>query len=179
MPSAFTVTFRTGSPVEPSFDDLHRLACWMFEGANSGSHHDQDKPFTVWPVLPSRTAAGMLDLRLNWLPDDDEEIEAAVTARVDQGLRLGEHRLDVVDLTVDRARLGHLRGLPPLWDCEFAFLSPTYFSRSGRDYLLPDPELIARKLVDRWNATSRGCEAMMVDPATARALGCRLLMKAH
>ena len=53
----------------------------------------------MWPILPSRTAAAMLDLRLNWLPDDDEEIEAAVRTRVGQGPRLGEHRLDVVDPT--------------------------------------------------------------------------------
>ena len=46
MPVAYTITLMSGSPVgEPTYEDLHRLACRLVEPPGGPGHHEQRKPF--------------------------------------------------------------------------------------------------------------------------------------
>ncbi|MGH8899554.1 MAG: hypothetical protein ACRDZ4_21640 [Egibacteraceae bacterium] len=134
MPVACTLTFRTGATApEPTHEDLHRLACRLVEPPGNPAHQDQRKPFTLWPLQVALERGGECRLRLNWLPPDDG-------LRLALGRRLWLGTGEVVPVDVDRQGTSYetLRDLPPLWQADLRFLSPTYFSRSGRDYLLPD-----------------------------------------
>src|SRR5207244_3156939 len=86
--------------------------------------------------------------------------------------------IEVMQVAEERATYDELSGLGPLWECDFEFLSPTYFSRNGRDYLLPDPELIVHRLVDRWNDHVPD-GPLAVDDGMARGLASRIILKSH
>jgi len=58
-------------------------------------------------------------------------------------------------------------------------VSATYFSRSGRHYLLPDPELILRGIVARWNFHNPPGTPLAVADATVRGLAGRIVVKRH
>ena len=97
------------------------------------------------------------------------------------GRRVWLGTVEVTPTAVDERAASYesLRGVPPLWQSDLRFLSPTYFSRSARDYLLPHPALIVRSLVTRWNEHVDACSPLAVDEAEARELGLRILLKAH
>ncbi|MGH8884231.1 MAG: CRISPR system precrRNA processing endoribonuclease RAMP protein Cas6 [Egibacteraceae bacterium] len=179
MPVAYTLLLRTGAAApEPTHEDLHRLACRLVEPPGNPAHQDQRKPFTLWPLQVAPERGDECQLRLNWLPVDDG---LGSHLRLALGRRLWLGTAEVVPLDVDRQGTSYqtLRDLPPLWQADLRFLSPTYFSRSGRDYLLPDPALIVRSLVVRWNEQVEERPALAIDGDVARELGRRVILKAH
>lgn len=179
MPVAYTLTFQARERLaEPTHEDLHRLACRLVEPPSNPAHHQQRKPFTVWPLQVAPEHAGECWLRLNWLP-----IGGGLGGHLQQALRqrlwLGASQIVPVGFDEDTASYQALRELPPLWQADLRFLSPTYFSRSGRDYLLPDPALIVRSLVARWDEQVEESPALAIDGDMARELGRRVILKAH
>ncbi len=147
MPTAIELTLSStaamGNP-----DQWHGLACALLR-----THTDVGArlaPMSVWPTRrESERSDGALLFRVNWLPDEDPP-----TPRFDNGsVRLGAQRHRVLHLTTTRESYGSLVS-PSVVDgrVTFSFESPTYFSRGGRDYPLPDPELVFGNLVRRWDS---------------------------
>jgi CRISPR-associated endoribonuclease Cas6 len=157
----------------PSYRDLHRLACWLLE-RRDGEHHSASKEFAVWPLLPA--AEGLMTWRLHTL-DSDGQRAARLRSRLGHGPRLGDVPVDVVDLEDDDVsyeRLSHSRPRER-WDLQF--VSPTYFSRNGRDYLLPDAELLVRTAAYRWNSHSPA--SLAVGSGAVDHLAGRVVVSAH
>ncbi len=119
-----------------------------------------------------------LELRLNWLADDGVAA-SRLAARVSAPHRLGDVALRTVGLVEEAATYQALSRLAPVWECDFEFVSATYFSRSGRHYLLPDPELILRGIVARWNFHNPPGTPLAVADATVRGLAGRIVVKRH
>jgi CRISPR-associated endoribonuclease Cas6 len=94
-------------------------------------------------------------------------------------LWLGASEVVPVEIRQQSISYQALHKLPPLWEADLRFLSPIYFSRSGRDYLLPDPALIVRSLVTRWNKQVEDEPELVIDEEAARELGRRIVLKAH
>lgn len=115
---------------------VHGAACAVFEG-DVGDHRSQRKPFSVGPVRGGRW-------RLGWLA---AEAAPVIPKRVRFGRRVTA--LSVVD--VSSWTYAELAASRPVRSAELVVESPLYFSRNGRDLPLPDPVLIVRSAVDRWN----------------------------
>ena len=62
--------------------------------------------------------------------------------------------------------------LDPIRQISIAFRSPTVFSRNGRPYALPDPQLVMTSLVGRWNSCAEASKEKRV-PDHVRELLCR------
>ena len=151
MPASVTVTLFPSAPLQPTYEQLHRFVVWLLEKSNSNQHHAQVKPYSVWPLLPSPEVRGAVDLRVNWLPPG-QRLPDRLPALLAKGPRPGDVALKAVRVEAPPlVPYERLRSLSPLACCDLAFLSPTYIARSGRDYLLPDPELLVRRLGGRWN----------------------------
>jgi len=151
MPASITATLCPSAPLQPTYEQLHRLVVWLLEAPNSAGHQAQTKPWSVWPLMPSADVAGAVDLRVNWLPPA-QRIPERLSALLAKNPRLGNVALTAVRIDAPASQpYERLLALPPLARCDLVFLSPTYISRSGRDYLLPDPELLVRRLAARWN----------------------------
>jgi len=185
MPTAYTITFRTlrahrpAGALAPTLQDVHGLACRLLEPPESPGHHNQRKPFSARLPRPSDTSPEELDLRLGQLCPGDG-MPAPLAAALGQRYRLGAVELEALAVRKDAgSSYVELRRLGPLWACEYRFLSPTYFARSGRDYPLPDPQLIVRSLVERWNTHSPDSDEVRVGEDLARELGSRIVLAAH
>lgn len=116
------------------------VATWLAE--SDDTHHQQEK---MWS-LPSPAAQGdRLRVFVNWLPD-------AGMPRLDitsGTVRFGNRFYQVVGVEAREVPLP-LLVLDTARTAEFDFLTPTWFSRSGGEYCLPDPYLVFRRLADRW-----------------------------
>jgi len=196
MPSAYVMSLRPDGalPSWAVFPKLHGLACTVLEpgiqapepdglGRHDGGHYAQAKPFAVWPLLRDTTTAELnrLEWRLNWLRDPPEPAGASPASPWRPGperLRLGAttmRRLGVRELTQPYA---HLARKPPRQRYDFTFLSPTYFARSERDYLLPDPELLFGRLAQRWNQHV-GDQRLRLDDELIGRLRAKAILIAH
>lgn len=138
------LTLRITEPTTPPYPVyLHAVACQLFEPP-SADHTAQRKPFTVGaPVAEDGTASW----RLGWLPD-----LPLPTAWPPKELRLGVSTCRVLDARMLNQPFAALAASRPVTWALVRFLTPTYFSRNGRDVPLPDPVLVMRSLAQRWNA---------------------------
>jgi CRISPR-associated endoribonuclease Cas6 len=164
--------------VQPTFEDLHRLACRLLEASEDPTHQDQVKPFAVWPLRAAGTLPDRTELRLNWLHPEQDPLPR-LRAGLRRPLRLGGAHARPLTLRTQGTSYLELRRRDPIWQCDLRFLSPTYFARSGRDYLLPDPELIVRRLAARWNQHAGLDGPLGVRDDQARELARRVILKAH
>jgi CRISPR-associated endoribonuclease Cas6 len=129
----------------PTTVQLHGLACALFEGEYSVNHDDQDKPFSVWPLIP--VPDGWL-LRAAWLPGGFPQSVLAACGQV----RIGPKACTVTDLALRPVPFAELAGGPPCGGVRLDFRSPAYFSRNGSRVVTPDPRLIVGSWRRRWNA---------------------------
>ncbi|HEU0089322.1 MAG TPA: CRISPR system precrRNA processing endoribonuclease RAMP protein Cas6 [Pseudonocardiaceae bacterium] len=122
---------------------LHGAACQLFEQSET-DHTAQRKPFAIGAPLAGE---GAVIWRLGWLPD------AALPASwPPRELRLGESVCQVLDAHARPCSFAELTTSRPVARGLMRFMTPTYFSRNGRDVPLPDPVLIMRSLLQRWNS---------------------------
>jgi len=176
MPVAYTLTLASERPFpDASFKQLHGLGCRLLDQPGDPQHTAQRKPFALWPpaVGPDRSTVRW---RINLLARDGEA-EARLRRTLTGELRLCSTPLRLVGVERDDQPYESLRATGGRWDADLRFLSPTYFSRSGRDYLLPDPQLIVRTLAGRWNEHAGAGLAASVDEVAA--LTRTVLLKAH
>ncbi|MGH4018053.1 MAG: CRISPR system precrRNA processing endoribonuclease RAMP protein Cas6 [Pseudonocardiaceae bacterium] len=137
------LTLRLTEPAVPPFPaHLHAAACGLLEPPDA-DHTAQRKPFAVGAPV---TEQGFVMWRLGWLPD-----RALPAAWPPQRLRLGGSTCQVFDAQTRHQPFAALAASRPVTQCLVRFLTPTYFSRNGRDVPLPDPVLILRSLTQRWN----------------------------
>lgn len=142
MPTRWTLTLtpRPPTPFEPRH--LHALACRLLE-TPTGDHTATTKPFTA--------AYGGDHLVVSWL---DELTEPDLPARLGIPTRLG-HRPVRLELGERHSEpYTSLASSPPAIKAQVEFRTPTYVNRSGRQFPLPDPELLLGGLARRWNAFS-------------------------
>ncbi|MFF4652618.1 CRISPR system precrRNA processing endoribonuclease RAMP protein Cas6 [Streptomyces sp. NPDC001380] len=172
MPARWTLRLHTPSPTRPATPaQLHGLACALLEGAGA-DHAAQHKPFAVSPLLGADPSAGETELCLGWLDDSRApDLEVLTGHR----LRLGSQFLTVRHARVEAAPYEVLLAAPPARHAEMAFLTPAFFSRAGRWIPLPDPELLYRGLLRRWNAHS----GTPVHPQTEEELLATVVLTGH
>ncbi|HEU0089323.1 MAG TPA: CRISPR system precrRNA processing endoribonuclease RAMP protein Cas6 [Pseudonocardiaceae bacterium] len=146
-------------PVPPYPAHLHGAACELFEQAGA-DHTAQHKPFAVGaPLAEDR----VVTWRLGWLPDT-----ALPPSWPPQQLRLGESTCQVLDARTRHCSFAMLATSRPVARALMRFVTPTYFSRNGRDVPLPDPVLVLRSLLQRWNTFAP--PSLVIDDDLAKAL---------
>lgn len=148
----------------------------MLEKPGDPGHRGQIKVFSVQPLCSSSGGSDHLELRLNWLAR--RAPDGRLRACLGRPVQLGHAQLTAVDLETEHVSYGELTETGPVWDCLFTFLSPTYFSRSGRDYLLPDPELVVLRLAARWNEHVCDQDFAITDESV-RGLARRVILMSH
>lgn len=133
--------FHAGSP-----DQWHGLACSLLATHNDGSGPSK---MAVWPTRVDPVDGASVVFRVNWLPDD-----APAPIQVERGsqVRLGNARFTLRSIRSTRAPFARLAAQQPVREARLVFETPTYFSRNGRDYVLPDPDLVFGSVLRRWNA---------------------------
>lgn len=176
------VTVPSGSDRRVSGTDVHRLACYLMEEPGVGAHERQIKDFAVWPpVLVGNDSSGvdLLELRLTWLAH--ERFDRARLLR-----RLGEHPnlgldvpIAVESHSIMESTFAGLVTLPGSPTQKVLFLTPTTFSRNGRDYPFPDPVLLHQRLIARWNAHAGAVPQFAIDDAVARSICSKVVVTAH
>lgn len=119
---------------------LHGAACALFETPES-DHNSQHKPFTASPLVGG--SRGSLWI-LGWLGETSVPSAGEVVV-------FGDHRCAVLGRRVVQTSYAELSATAHCDAATLELWSPAYFSRNGRDYPLPDPVLIVRGLVARWN----------------------------
>jgi CRISPR-associated endoribonuclease Cas6 len=166
MPIVITLRLRPDRPWRPDTNQLHGLACTLFEGAG-GEHTAQLKRFSVWPVLadPDGPAGGLV-LRCGWLGDDPPPFDPAVMPRV----RFGGVACSVVGVEEQKTSHAELAASAPAGSATLTFHAPTYFSQNGRPEVLSDPRLILGSYRRRWNDTLASGSALRVDDELWRRL---------
>ncbi|MGH3797671.1 MAG: CRISPR system precrRNA processing endoribonuclease RAMP protein Cas6 [Pseudonocardiaceae bacterium] len=133
----------TEPAVPPYPAHLHAAACLLFEQTET-DHAAQRKPFAVGAPVAEN---GTVTWRLGWLPDT-----AVPASWPPHEVRLGESTCRVLDARARHCSFAALAASRPMVRGLLRFVTPTYFSRNGRDVPLPDPVLVLRSLLQRWNA---------------------------
>lgn len=119
---------------------LHGAACALLEPPST-QHTDGRKPFSVWPLIADGQSATW---RLGWLGSEP-------TAPAPRYVTFGPTRHEVLDSRVDETSFAEIARTRPRRHAAIEVLSPLYFSRNGRDHPLPDPVLMTRSALDRWD----------------------------
>ncbi|CAL9381139.1 CRISPR system precrRNA processing endoribonuclease RAMP protein Cas6 [Streptomyces cellulosae] len=150
MPTRWTLRLHSDpTPRYATPQQLHGLACALFEGAGA-DHTGQSKSFTTSPLLAGgQPSARFAELCLGWLDDTRVPAVEALTGR---NIRLGAQLLTVHDVRREAAPYQALLAAPADSNrIEMTFVTPTHFNRSDRYIPLPDPELVYQSLLRRWN----------------------------
>lgn len=121
---------------------LHGAACTLLETPDT-DHTAAIKPFATTPLTP--TSETTSTWQLGWLPDTPPPpLPTTITFGDTTTTILDHHRTHHTYLQLATTPT-------PIRSAEFTITSPLYFSRNGRDHPLPDPVLITRNLINRWN----------------------------
>ncbi|WP_250279970.1 CRISPR system precrRNA processing endoribonuclease RAMP protein Cas6 [Frankia sp. Cppng1_Ct_nod] len=167
MPASLVLKFAT-PPRPPLPRQLLGAAAQLFETADS-DHHAETKPFAVGPVvtpaeLHSSTGSpgspSMAIWRLGWLGDGD-----LPQTWPPRAVRFGPCAQQVMGFDVDPWPFARLASVGAARRVRLRMLTPTFFSRNGRDLPLPEPVLIVRSLLARWNAHAPAVLAVGDDAA--------------
>ncbi|SNQ45618.1 conserved hypothetical protein [Frankia canadensis] len=124
---------------------VHGAASGICEVAGS-DHHAPVKAFAAGPLLPDESGGGCL-WRLGWLGDS-----ALPPGWPPSAVRLGPHTRQVTGFEGHGRSYGELARSGPTRRVRLTMTSPTFFSRNGRDLPMPEPVLVVRNLLTRWNA---------------------------
>ncbi len=175
----FSLTLKFAAPPRPPLPrQLLGAAAQLFETVGS-DHHAETKPFAVGPIKPSpdsgASSAGSVGSagsagspattvwRLGWLGDGD--LPQAWPPRT---VRFGPCEQRVTGFDVDPWPFARLASVGPTRRVRLRMLTPMFFSRNGRDLPLPEPVLIVRSLLARWNAHAPA--ALAISDGAAREL---------
>src|ERR1700735_5686083 len=121
MPTMIEMLLEAARPLQASTRQLHGLACAIFEGAQSGDHTGNEKPFTIWPLRHASAETGKdWLLRLAWLRAG---LPQTVLAACGQ-LRLGSVACTVADVACHPVTHSQLATDPPCEAAEITFCSP-------------------------------------------------------
>lgn len=161
MPAAFRLSLGPGSRGNraPSPKQIHGFLCHTF-GESDDDHLAQTKPWATWPA--SLQERRRMLLRFSWLCDDKD---AGLDSRLGRSLRFGPVQHSVHDVQEQREAYEELMD-GAATSIQFRFVSPTWFSRNGRLYPIPDPVLVFSRLADRWATFS----TVTLDPDSVAAL---------
>ncbi|MGH4021252.1 MAG: CRISPR system precrRNA processing endoribonuclease RAMP protein Cas6 [Pseudonocardiaceae bacterium] len=156
MPAAIEIDLlpEAGLVIYPA--RLHGAACALLEDGSAG-HRAGHKPFSAGPVTGCGPVASW---RLGWLRDG-ACVEPA-------WVRFGDSRCRVLEVRQQRASYAELACTEPARWAEVELVSPMYFSRNGRDLPLPEPVLMVRSALARWNAHAP--PGLAVDEELSRTL---------
>ncbi|MGW2303946.1 CRISPR system precrRNA processing endoribonuclease RAMP protein Cas6 [Streptomyces sp. NPDC001809] len=148
MPTLWHLTLRAARPVQRQVTpaQLHGLACTLLENPR-GDHHAANKPWSVSPLFAA-TEPQTAVLRIGWL-DDTRHLGDAL--REGRELRLGSQHFTLTEAAAEHAPYEALLAAGPATHAELHAVTPTYFSRNGIQYPLPDPHLLYGSLARRWN----------------------------
>ncbi len=142
MPAVLTL--RLGGPVRrPAPRQLQGAAALLFEDP-AADHHSAVKPFAVGPLS---WAEDMGTWRLGWLGAGDPP-----PAWPPPAVRFGPSEHPVFGYGGEVWPFAALAAARPARRASMRMLTPTFFSRNGRDLPLPEPVLIVRSLLARWNS---------------------------
>ena len=136
------------------FKDMHRLACFLLEDAGQEAHDQQAKSFTSWPLLLGDGPRDV-EIRLHSLKDDATISERLVMRLDGTGAKVANLQRDLP--LVRPVVAWEIQTWQEMAECAPASIaaitcvSPFYYSRNGTTYALPDPVLVHRQLVTRWN----------------------------
>jgi CRISPR-associated endoribonuclease Cas6 len=142
MPAVITLDLLPAGNLQLYPARLHGAACALVEPLWDGEHDAQRKPFSTGPLVAN---AGLARWRLGWLASSPPQLSP-------QTVRFGPQPCQVVGCDIQGVPFGSLAGGEPAWSADLDIVSPLYFSRNGRDHPLPDPVLMLRSALDRWNA---------------------------
>ncbi|MFF4020648.1 CRISPR system precrRNA processing endoribonuclease RAMP protein Cas6 [Streptomyces sp. NPDC001843] len=149
MPTLWHLTLRAARPArrEVTPAQLHGLACTLLEEPRH-DHSAANKPWSVSPLFAAPEPQTAV-LRIGWLDDTRHLGETLTEGRE---LRLGSQHFTIAEAAAEHAPYEALLATGPATHAELHAVTPTYFSRNGTQYPLPDPHLIYGSLARRWNA---------------------------
>lgn len=131
---------------------------------HDADHHAAVKPFSVGLLTPGQSAEGDHggSWTVGWLPD----------AGLPPGwppatVRFGSQARTVAGFDGQVRTYAELAASPPTRRAALTTTSPLFFSRNGRDLPLPEPVLIMRGLLTRWNTFAPVALRVTDDDATA------------
>jgi CRISPR-associated endoribonuclease Cas6 len=157
MPAALTVRFDPLAQI-PAPRQVLGAAAGLFETIHS-DHHATVKPFAAGSFVDDGAGTAW---QLGWLGDDGlppgwppGEVRFGGEVRRVTGFG-GEVHPYAVLARAGAARRARLR-----------ILTPMFFSRNGRDLPLPEPVLVVRSLLARWNAYAPAAVQIGDDDARA------------
>lgn len=136
---------------------MHALISTLLAESDE-EHQVHDKP---WSIAPAVVQSNAMYLLLSWLPDGAPPELAALE---DAGVRLGSRLYEVASLEAQSVPLG-LLGVESSSSVELSFVTPTWFTRGGGEYALPDPYLVFRRLADRWNTVCEDRDLLDLEEA--------------
>lgn len=164
MPGTVVFDLEGPEPAAAHPARLHGAACALLE-LPAADHRAQDQPFAVRPLVADGKGARW---RLGWLPEGHPPIRTVDT------VRFGPTRRRVRGFTIAITSFGRLATGGSTGTADLRMLSPTFFSRNGRDHPLPDPVLIIDSAVRRWNLHAPA--DLRVPDAEHRALRSRIVL---
>ncbi|WP_081620580.1 CRISPR system precrRNA processing endoribonuclease RAMP protein Cas6 [Nocardiopsis potens] len=161
MPTQWTLTPTPQPPPDVAPVHLHALACALVESPGS-DHTAQTKPFAAAlspspassPLAPASSAAARAPDRVlvvGWL---DDAGEPDLAARLGSPVRLVSRPLRLAPAARRAVPYAELAAAPPAVKARVEFATPAYVNRGGRQFPLPDPELLLGGLARRWAAFS-------------------------
>lgn len=164
MPAQLTLRL-SGPRRRPAPRQLLGAAASLFE--NVGSDHEAAvKPFAVGPLSWAAangpgSAPDSAEWMLGWLSCD--QIPATWPPAT---VRFGPSEHRVLGFSGDLRPYSALAAAGPARRVRMRAVSPMFFSRNGRDLPLPEPVLLVRSLIARWNAHAPA--EMTIDDDAAR-----------
>jgi CRISPR-associated endoribonuclease Cas6 len=141
MPAALTVRFEALAYV-PTPRQVLGAASGLFETAGS-DHRAAVKPFASGPFAD---AGGGTEWRLGWLADGGLPVGWPPGE-----VRFGAEARRVLGFGGEVRPYAELAGSGAARRARLRMLTPMFFSRNGRDLPLPEPVLLVRSLLARWN----------------------------
>lgn len=176
------VTVPRGSDRRVSGTDVHRLACYLMEQPGVGAHERQVKDFAVWPpvfVGSDASGADLLELRLAWLAHERFD-RARLLRRLGERPNLGlDVPIAVESHSITESTFAGFVTQPGSPSQKVMFLTPTTFSRNGRDYPFPDPVLLHQRLIARWNDHAGAVPQFAIADQVARSICSKVVVTAH
>lgn len=158
MPASLTVQLEP-LPHVPTPRHVLGAASALCESADD-DHRAGAKPFAAGPV---RLVPGGVGWRLGWLAD-----EGLPPGWPPRAVRFGPVTRQVIGFGADLWPYARLACSGGVRRARLRMLTPLFFSRNGRDLPLPEPVLLVRSLLSRWNVHAP--DALRIADEDARAL---------